>query len=114
MLFTLPSVTVRNVSISDSFFSASGASLIKDMATCTILVVACLSWPCFFESNKTCSLSKLQSPEFFDIVMMATNSREVEARSDAFEETRLVEDVCRNDLCQSDLSSVLFQSRKLL
>jgi len=84
---TLPSVTVRNVSISDSFFSGPGASPIKDMATCTILVVACFSWPCFFESNSICSFSKAQSLESLDIVMMATSSLEVEARSDAYGES---------------------------
>lgn len=80
---TLPSVTARSVSISASFFSASGASSMNDMATCTILVVACLSWPCFFESNSICSFSRSQSPESLDIVIIANSNLEVEARSDA-------------------------------
>ena len=80
---TFPSVTVRSVSMSESFLSIVGASSMKDMATCTILVVACLSWPCFFDNSSICSFSKGQSSESFDMVMMATSSLEVEARSDA-------------------------------
>ena len=56
----------------------------KDMATWTILVVACLSCPCFLESNKICSFNSPQSPDSFEIVMMATSNRDVEARSDAW------------------------------
>ena len=59
----------------------------NDMATCTILVVACLSWPCFFDSNKICSFSKPQSPESLEIVMIATSNLEVDARSDAYNES---------------------------
>ena len=81
---TFPSVTVRSVSISESFLSIVGASSIKDMATCTILVVACLSWPCFLDNNKICSFSKGQSLESLDMVMIATRSLDVEARSDAY------------------------------
>ncbi len=55
----------------------------NDIATCTILVVACLSWPCFLDSNRICSLSRPQSPESLDIVIMATRSLEVDARSEA-------------------------------
>ena len=55
----------------------------NDMATWTILVVACLSWPCFFESRRTCSLSNGQSPLSLEIVMMAISSLEVDARSEA-------------------------------
>ena len=83
-MLTLPSVTVRSASITESLFSASGASSINVMTTCTIFVVACLSWPCFFESSKTCSLSRPQSPEFLHIVTIATSILEVEARSEAY------------------------------
>ena len=67
-----------------NFFSALGASLMKDMATWTILVVACLSWPCFLDSNKICSFKRPQSPDSFEIVMMPTSKRDVEARSEAW------------------------------
>ena len=80
---TLPSVTVLNVSMRVSFFSESGASSMNDIATCTIFVVACLSWPCFFDNSNICSFNKDQSPEFFEMVMMATSNLEVDARSDA-------------------------------
>ena len=56
----------------------------NNIATCTILVVACLSWPCFFDSSKICSFSKPQSPESLEIVMIATSSLEVDARSEAY------------------------------
>ena len=80
---TLPSVTVRSVSITDSFFSEFGAACMKVMTTCTILVVACLSWPCFFDKSRTCSFNRSQSPESLHIVTMATRSLEVDARSEA-------------------------------
>ena len=82
-LHTLPSVTVLNVSMTPSLVSVLGASSKKPMTTCTILVMACLSCPCFLLSSRTCSFSKLQSPESFEMVTMATSRREVEARSDA-------------------------------
>ena len=82
-MLTLPSVTVRNVSINDNLFSISGASSMNDMAACTIFVVACLSWPCFFDSSSICSFNKPQSPVFLDMVMMAISNREVDARSEA-------------------------------
>ena len=104
-------MTVRNVSISASFFSASGASSMKDMATCTILVVACLSWPCFFESNKICSFNSPQSPESFDIVIMATSSLDVEARSDAWFQSRSAKTVA-GVLGISHLSCVLLERRE--
>ena len=47
--------------------------------------MACLSWPCFLESSRICSLSKLQSPESLLIVTIAMRIRDVDARSDAFE-----------------------------
>lgn len=50
---TFPSVTVRKVSITDSFTSMLGVSSRKPMTTCTILVVACLSCPCFFDRRST-------------------------------------------------------------
>ena len=81
---TLPSVTVRSVSITDSFVFTSGAFSRNDMTTCTIFVVACFNCPCFFESSSTCSFSKSQSPESLQVVTMATNNLEVEARSDAY------------------------------
>jgi hypothetical protein len=81
---TLPSVTVRRVSITESFVSRLGVSSRKLITTCTILVTACLSCPCFFESNRTCSFNKLQSPASFAIVIMATRIRDVDARSEAF------------------------------
>ena len=66
-----------------NFFSASGVSSMNDIATWTILVVACLSCPCFLDNSKICSFSSPQSPESFDIVMIATSNRDVEARSEA-------------------------------
>lgn len=105
-------MTVRNVSINASFFSASGASSINDMATCTILVVACLSWPCFFDNNNICSFNRPQSPESFDIVIMAISSLDVDARSDAFFQSGLARNV--DDVLKvSHLSSVLLERRKL-
>lgn len=80
---TLPSVTVRSVSITLSFTSKLGALSKKVMTTWTILVMACLSCPCFLLVNNTCSFSKLQSPESLEIVTMATNRRLVDGRSDA-------------------------------
>jgi len=55
------------------------------MTTCTILVIACLSCPCFFESSRTCSFNRLQSPESLLIVTIATRIRDVDARSEAWE-----------------------------
>ena len=81
---TLPSVTVRNVSMTESFFSVLGASSMNPITTCTIFVVACLSCPCFLDNSRTCSLSRPQSPESLHIVTRPTSSRDVEARSDAF------------------------------
>jgi hypothetical protein len=81
---TLPSVTVRNVSINLNFVSRSGVSSKKLMATCTIFVIACLSCPCFFESCRICSSSRFQSLASLQIVMIATSDRDVEARSDDY------------------------------
>ena len=80
---TLPSVTVRNVSITLSFVSILGASSRNPMTTCTIFVIACLSWPCFLLSSSTCSFKSDQSPEFLHIVTKPTMRREVEGRSEA-------------------------------
>jgi hypothetical protein len=77
-------VTVRNVSINLNFVSRSGVSSRKLIATCTIFVIACLSCPCFFESCRTCSSSRFQSPASLQIVMIATSDRDVEARSDDY------------------------------
>ena len=81
---TLPSVTVRSVSMTDSFLSKVGVSLRKLMTTCTIFVTAWRSWPCFLDSSSTCSLSRPQSPASLASVTMATRTREVDARSDAY------------------------------
>ena len=83
----------------------------NDMATCTILVVACLSWPCFLESNNTCSSNRPQSPESFDIVIMATSNLDVEARSDACFRIRSARNV-ENSLDGFHLSSVLLKRRQ--
>lgn len=83
MALTLPSVTVRSVSITESFVSRLGVSSRKVITVCTILVVACLSWPCFFDSRRTCSFIRFQSPAFFAIVTMAMMTRFVDARSEA-------------------------------
>ena len=53
------------------------------MMVWTILVVACLSCPCFFESRSTCSFMRFQSFAFLAIVTMAMMTREVDARSEA-------------------------------
>ena len=55
----------------------------NDMATWTIFVVACLSCPCFFDSNSICSSNSPQSFESLDIVMIAISNLDVDARSDA-------------------------------
>ena len=61
--------------------------------------MACLSWPCFLESSKTCSLSKLQSPESLLIVTIATRSRDVDAKSDAYRSCHYrVENVTRDNI----------------
>lgn len=80
----LPSVTVRNVSIVDNLVSSFGAESRNPITTCTIFVIACLSWPCFLESNRTCSFSRLQSPESLLSVTIATRIRDVDARSEAW------------------------------
>lgn len=105
----MPSVTVRKVSINASFLSVSGASSMNDMATCTILVVACLSWPCFLESSNTCSFNRPQSPESFDIVIMATSNLDVEARSEACFRSAKSVDI---NLDGFHLSSVLLKRRQ--
>lgn len=79
---TLPSVTVRSVSITLSFTSKFGVSSRKPITTWTIFEMACLSCPCFLLSSCTCSFSRLQSPDSFDIVTMATIRRDVEGRSE--------------------------------
>jgi hypothetical protein len=43
-----------------------------------------LSWPCFFDSCRTCSLSKFQSPASLQIVTIPTRTRDVDWRSDAY------------------------------
>jgi hypothetical protein len=53
------------------------------MTVWTILVVACLSWPCFLESSRTCSFIKLHSFARLAIVTMAMMMRDVDARSEA-------------------------------
>ena len=84
-MYTLPSVTVLSVSMTDILVSKLGASSKNPITTCTIFVVACLSCPCFFDNSKTCSFNKLQSPDSFDIVTIATRILDVDARSDAYE-----------------------------
>jgi len=69
--------------MTDNFVSKFGVSSRKPITTCTIFVVACLSWPCFLESNRTCSFKRLQSPDSFAIVTIAMMMREVDARSEA-------------------------------
>jgi hypothetical protein len=80
---TFPSVTVLRVSIVCSFLSKVGASSRKPMTAWTILVMACLSWPCFLERSRTWSLSKLQSPLSLHIVTTPMRIRFVDGRSDA-------------------------------
>jgi len=58
----------------------------KLITVCTILVMACLSCPCFFERSSTCSFNRLQSPASLAIVHMATRIREVDARSEALQQ----------------------------
>ena len=79
---TLPSVTVRNVSMTLSLVSVLGVSSRNPMTTCTILVMACLSCPCFFDNSSTCSFNEFQSPASLHIVTIATSDRDVEARSE--------------------------------
>ena len=74
-------------------------------------MIACLSWPCFLESSKTCSLSKLQSPESLLIVTTAMRIRDVDARSDAF---GFVSSVKMVELCHAHLSCLLLQRCELL
>lgn len=81
---TFPSVTVLNVSIPLNFVSKLGAASRKPITTCTIVVMACLSCPCFLLSSSTCSFSSAQSPESLQIVTIATITRDVEGRSDAW------------------------------
>lgn len=81
---TFPSVTVRKVSITDNFTSKFGVSSRKPMTTCTIFVVACLSWPCFFDNSRTWSFNRLQSPASLQIVTIVTRILEVVARSEAW------------------------------
>ena len=80
---TLPSVTVRNVSMTESLVSTSGVSSKNDITTWTIFVMACLSCPCFLDSRRTCSFKRPQSFESLHIVTMATSKRDVDARSEA-------------------------------
>jgi hypothetical protein len=77
-------VTTRKVSINLNLVSISGVSSKKLITTCTIFVIACLSCPCFFESTRTCSSSRFQSPASLQIVTIATSARDVEARSDDY------------------------------
>jgi hypothetical protein len=110
---TLPSVTVRSVSISLSFVSRSGVSSRKLIATCTILVMACLSCPCFFESWRICSSRRFQSPASLQIVMIATKDRDVEARSEDYFQSlsKLVMDVSDRALPVSLASPILIACR---
>lgn len=68
--------------MTDSLVSMLGASSKKPMTTCTILVMACLSWPCFFDSSCACSFRSDQSPDSLHIVTMEMSSRDVDGRSD--------------------------------
>jgi hypothetical protein len=72
--------------MTDSLVSRFGVSSKKPMTVWTILVVACLSCPCFFDSSRTCSFIKFQSFARLAIVTMATMIREVDARSEALEQ----------------------------
>jgi len=69
--------------MTESFTSMLGVSSRKLITVCTILVMACLSWPCFLERTSTWSFIKLQSPAVLHIVTMEINMRDVEARSEA-------------------------------
>ena len=66
-----------------SFVSRFGVSSKNPMTTWTMFVMACLSWPCFLDSSRTCSLSKLQSLASLQRVTIETKHRDVVARSDA-------------------------------
>lgn len=78
---TFPSVTVRRVWITDSFVSRFGVSSKYFITVCTILVMACLSCPCFFERSRTWSLSRFQSSEFLLIVTIVMSNRDVVGKS---------------------------------
>jgi hypothetical protein len=98
--------------MTESFDSRLGVSSRNPITVCTILVVACFSWPCFFDSSSTCSLSKLQSPAFFAIVHIAMRIREVEARSEAF--VLSVKPACANPRRWPYLAGLLLQQKELL
>lgn len=53
------------------------------MAVWTILVMACLSWPCFLDRTRTWSFSNVQFPAFLQMVHIAIRVRDVDARSEA-------------------------------
>jgi hypothetical protein len=70
--------------MTESFTSRFGVSSKNFITSCTIRVVACLSWACFLERTSTWSLRRLQSPEFLLMVTMAIRRRDVVARSEAY------------------------------
>jgi hypothetical protein len=72
--------------MTDNFVSRFGVSSKKPITVCTILVVACLSCPCFLERSRTCSFIKFQSFARLAIVTMAMMIRDVDARSEALTE----------------------------
>jgi hypothetical protein len=109
---TLPSVTVRNVSMTDSFVSRFGVSSKKPMTVWTILVVACFNCPCFFESSRTCSFIRFQSLARLAIVTMEIMIREVDARSEAL--GRLANGGASRHLGLVYLASLLLQSKQLV
>jgi hypothetical protein len=87
---TFPSVTVLKASMVESLISTLAVSSRNPITTCTIFVIACLSWPCFFESNSTCSFNKLQSFACLHIVTMATRDLDVEAKSEDYGRNQMV------------------------
>lgn len=80
------------------------------MTTCTIFVMACLSWPCFFERRRTWSFRRLQSPLSLLIVTMATRTLEVVERSEAYTLYTNKHSLTHEEQWLSHLSRLLLQS----
>lgn len=97
----------------DILVSMLGVPSKKPMTTWTILVIACLSWPCFLESRSTCSFNCPHSPFSLHNVTMVTMRRDVEARSEAWQ-LLAGRRVWRRGLGETYLTGLLLEREELL
>lgn len=96
--------------MTDSLVSRFGVSSRNFITVCTILVMACLSWPCFFERSRTWSLSRVQSPESLLIVTIVMSNRDAVGKSLDYVITVIrIRHLCVSEMALPYLSGLLLQ-----